>query len=157
MRIIPGAALLVVLVASLVLYRWLGPREVGPPRDFLELELLASDTEATGTCFSLNTVLIANSFSYSRGVVSWTANTDSTWSRRTETLEQGYGGQQHHWEVFTFERQGAAVAVIAHESSQDPAPSLQKAVDSLLEAPLERRSTRIERCASGARGYQPAS
>ncbi len=157
MRFIPGAVVGLVMAVAFLAYRSFGPSEPVPDRAFLELELAAADEAATGTCFSLNTVLIANTVGYSKAVISWHRVDADTWTRRSEEMVQGPRGPSHVWRSHTFQRENDRILLIAHDSAPGPVGTLKVAVDALLEAPRDRQSTRIDRCLNGGTGYAPKS
>jgi hypothetical protein len=155
MRFIPGTVLAIVTALAFLAFRLFGSNETTPPRDLLELELTAADREHTGTCYSLSTVLIANTVGYSNATVSWHQVDSDTWTRRSEEMVQSTRGPTHIWQSITFQREQARIAPIAHDSAPEPVPPLGMAIDRLLQAPIERGSTRIQRCLDGGTGYQP--
>jgi hypothetical protein len=155
MRFVPGMVVGLVFALAFVLYRTFGDTEAAPPRDFLELELAAADDQHTGTCYSLSTVLIANTVGYSNATISWHRVDRDTWTRRNEELLQSYAGPTVQWQSFTFKRENEQIVPIAHDAAPDPVPPLDVAIDRLLEAPIARRSTRIDRCLKGEVGYTP--
>jgi hypothetical protein len=155
MRFVPGTVLASVIVLAFLAYRLFGATDTAPPRDFLELELLAADNEHTGTCYSLSTVLIANTIGYSNATVSWHRVVPDTWTRRSEEMVQSTRGPTHVWQSITFRRENERILPVAHDSAPDPGPTLVDAIDQLLHAPIERGSTRVQRCLAGGASYTP--
>jgi hypothetical protein len=155
-KFLPGLVVAVLMVLAIVWSRSCGQTEDAPPREFTELELDAADAEATGTCYSLSTVLIANTYSGPRPVITWTKVSDSVWKRRGEGLNDANSGVQGAWWIeHTFERRDDRVILTDYESSDAREYTAQQVIDALLEAPIERRSTKVDRCINGGTGYKP--
>jgi hypothetical protein len=156
MKFLPGLVVAVLIVFAIVWSRSCGQTEDAPPREFTELELGAADAEATGTCYSLSTVLIANVYSGPRPVITWTRVSDTVWKRRYEGVHDANSGLQGAWWIeHTFEQRDPKVVLTGYESSDAREYTSQQVLDSLLEAPIERRSTQVDRCINGGTGYRP--
>ena len=152
MKALAGPAMLLVVFGGLAIYRGMS-KEDAPSRDFLELEFAGADSDHTGSCYSLSTVLIANGV-YGSTARTWKADGKDTWTLSLETVAQGYGGPVHEFQNLTFEKAGEQVRLKAVEASKGRPTDVAKNIDLLLEAPAGRRSTPVERCAAaGATGY----
>jgi hypothetical protein len=145
MRALAGPAMLLVIVGGFLAVRYTS-KEEGPSRDFTALEFADS-------CYSLDTVLIANRF-LSGASRTWTSPRDDAWTLKLDDIVQGNGGPVRMFQKFTFEKYGDQVRLVAMEASEGLDAEVAHNVDALLEAPNERRSTPIERCQKpGATGY----
>ena len=153
MKALAGPAMLLVIVGGLAIYRGSSKEEM-PSRDFLELELAGADAERSGSCYSLNTVLIANGV-FGGTTRTWKAAGEDRWTLGVEAVSQSYNGPVHDFQNFTFEKSGKQVRLTAVDASKGRPTDVEKNIDLLLEAPNDRRSTPVKRCAeSGASGYR---
>jgi hypothetical protein len=153
MRALAGPAMLLVMVGGITIYRGMS-KEDAPSREFLELELAGADTDQTGSCYSLSTVLIANGVSGGT-TRSWKSDGEDRWTLGVEAVSQAYNGPVHEFQNFTFEKTGDKVRLTAVDASEGRPTDIEKNIDSLLEAPDERHSTPVARCAgTGASGYR---
>src|SRR3954466_10628706 len=106
MRALAGPAMLLVMIGTFAAYRLTGADDT-PARNFTELELAAADSEHTGTCYSLSTVLIANGVNRNT-VRTWSrADNDDEWKLMLEDVVQGPNGPARVFQEFTFARHGA--------------------------------------------------
>jgi len=110
-----------------------------------------------GTCYSLNTVLIANG-ALGDTARSWSAPQGSRgdeWTLLLESVRQGYNGPEREFRKFTFRRHGEQVQLVSVDASKGHPTEVGAAIDDLLEAPHARRSTPVDRCSHpNASGYQ---
>jgi hypothetical protein len=144
--------MLLVIAGGFMFYR-LSSSDAAPPLEFTELEFAGGDNEHTGSCYSLNTVLIAN-----RGkggpVRTWTAPRDDAWTLMLEAVVQEHGGPVRWFQKLTFEKHDEQVRLVHVEASENFDTGLKYNIDGLLEAPKAFRSTPIDRCLTpGATGY----
>lgn len=148
--------MLLVVVGGFGLWKAMSRDDV-PSHQFMELELAAHDPPGTGTCYSLNTVLIAN------GALSDTARTWSApqgsrgdeWTLLMESVHQGYNGPVRDFQKFSFLRHGEQVQLVSVDASQGHPSEIGATIDELLQAPHARGSTPVDRCRlPNASGYQ---
>jgi len=95
MRPLAGPAMLLVMVGGFAIYKFMG-KDPTPPRAFTELELASADTEHTGTCYALSTVLVANGV-FGNAVRTWSApdeKNDDKWTLTVESVQQAQLGTQ---------------------------------------------------------------
>ena len=150
MRALAGASLLLVLVGGFGLYRFTAAPKT-PPREFLELEFAGADD--TGSCYALDTVIVANT-AFSGAMMEWKADGDDTWILSLEDVQNGGGGPTHVFQRYTFRADDDLAHLVYIEASKGQETDVVANIDSLLEAPNARRSTPVERCAEdGAEGY----
>jgi hypothetical protein len=151
MRALAGPVMLLVIVGGFGLHRALN-RPEGPSRDFLELELAGPEGQP-GSCYSLSTVLIANSV-FNDAVREWSAAGEQAWTLSFEDLHQGPDGPVSVFQRFTFERRDGMAHLTKVQATKGINTNLSDNLRGLLEAPNERRSTPVERCAlAGAQGF----
>jgi hypothetical protein len=154
MRALAGPAMLLVVVGGFGLYRALSAPE-GPPRDFLDRELAApdNDDDHAGTCFSLSTVIIANTMLGS-AQIGWTPEGDDTWTLSLEDVVRDSRGPVNVFQRFTFRQREDLIHLVAVEASRGQETDVTRTLDALLAEP-NRRSTPVDRCLeSGASGYR---
>jgi hypothetical protein len=152
--------MLLVIIGGFGVYRATQKPE-GPPREFLDLEFAGADAERTGSCYSLSTVLIANS-AFSNATREWTLVGDGeeeeeekSWRLAIEDLVEETGSPVHVFQRYTFERKDARVELVSVEVSEGQSISIKDHVDALLEAPNDIHSTPVERCRDpAAQGYE---
>jgi hypothetical protein len=153
MRALAGPAMLLVLVGGFGLYRLTSAPD-SPSRDFLDLELAGADEEQTGACYSLSTVIVANT-AFDTAALEWKPASDEGWTLSLDDLQHGTRGPTHVFQRFTFRQQGDQVHLVAVEASEGRNTQVNANIDALLVAPHERRSTPVDRCRGpGASGYQ---
>ena len=99
MRALAGPAMLLVIVGGFFAHRMLSKPE-GPPREFLDRELAGADVQRTGTCYSLSTVVIANTM-FSSAMLGWTAAGDDAWILAIEDVQHD-GAPVHVYQRFRF-------------------------------------------------------
>jgi hypothetical protein len=146
MRALAGPAMLLVVVGGFLTVRFLH-RDEGPPRKFTDLEFADS-------CYSLDTVLVANRF-FSSASRTWTSPREDAWTLKLDDVVQGYGGPVRTYQTYTFEKYDDQVRLVAMYASKGQEIDLAHNIDALLEVPNARHSTPIERCQQpGATGYQ---
>ncbi len=128
-----------------------------PSHEFMELELAAHEPAGIGTCYSLNTVLIAN------GALNDTARTWSApkgsrggeWTLLLEKVRQGFNGPVRDFQKFTFLRHGEQVQLVSVDAAQGHPTEVGATIDDLLQAPHAQNSTPVDRCRQpNANGYQ---
>ena len=148
--------MLLVVFGGFAWYRLAGAEDV-PARAFTELEFAASDSDHTGTCYALSTVLIANGVN-GNSVRTWNQpdkNNDGEWMLTLESVSHGPGGPAHVFQKFTFARHGEQIWLVAVDASRGLPTDIDPNIDRLLERPHELQSTPVDRCrATGVRGYQ---
>ena len=150
MRALAGPALLLVLVGGFGLYRFTAAPK-SPPREFLELEFAGADD--TGSCYSLDTVIVANLI-FSSAMKEWKADGEDTWILSLEDVQNGGNGPVHVFQRFTFRAEDELAHLVYVEASKGQDTDVVANIDSLLQAPNERRSTPTQRCShDGAEGY----
>ena len=156
MRALAGPAMLLVMFGGLAAYKFAGSRDT-PARSFTGLELAAADAGHSGTCYALDTVLIANGMN--RNIVrTWSRpdkKNDDEWQLMLEDVVQGSNGPVRVFQQFTFARHGEQLWLTDVEASEGINTDVARNVDRLLEGPHGMNSTPVDRCrGSGARGYQ---
>lgn len=145
MRALAGPAMLLVIVGGFLAVRYTSKDE-GPSRAFTALEFADS-------CYSLETVLVANRF-LSGASRTWTAPREDAWTLKLDDIIQGTGGPMRLFQKFTFEKYGDQVRLVAMEASEGLDTDVAHNVDALLSEPNDRHSTPVERCQRpGATGY----
>jgi hypothetical protein len=153
MRALAGPAMLLVMVGGFLIHRCVSKDEA-PPREFTELELAGADTDHTGSCYSLSTVLIANRTT-SGAARTWAKPRDGAWSLMLDAVTQGSGGPVRIFQKFTFEKSGEQVRLVDVEAATGMETGIKENVDELLEMPNALHSTPVDRCLRpGATGYQ---
>jgi hypothetical protein len=152
MRALAGPAMLLVVVGGALLYRTMS-REAAPSRDFTHLELAGPASDSPGTCYALDTVLIANGI-FGNASRTWTKQRDDEWTLTVEQVVQAYNGPAREFIAWTFEKAGERVRLAQSEASPGLPQERTASLDQLLEAPNTRHSTPVERCLeAGATGY----
>jgi hypothetical protein len=148
--------MLLVVVGGFALWKATASKDA-PSHEFMELELAAGGADSIGTCYSLNTVLIANG-ALNNTARTWTAPKGSRgaeWTLLLESVQQGYNGPTRDFRKFTFLRHGEQVQMVSVEASQGHPDAVGATIDDLLQAPHARRSTPVDRCRQpNADGYQ---
>jgi hypothetical protein len=153
MRALAGPALLLVVVGSFGLYKVMA-KPSAPPNDFLDLEFAGADSQRTGSCYSLSTVLVATT-AFLDVQRTWKLNEDDTWTLTLESLQYGQNGPAHVFQSFTFERHDDRVHLKSVSATKGVNTDVEDNIDALLEGPHDRRSTPIARCqGADASGYQ---
>ena len=102
MRALAGPAMLLVMVGGFLVYR-LTSEEDAPSRDFTALEFAGADDDHTGSCYSLDTVLITNR-ERRRSAHLDVAARGRLDAEGRERRWQGHGGPVHVFQEFTFEK-----------------------------------------------------
>ena len=152
MRALAGPAMMLVMVVGFVVYR-ASSKEEAPSREFLELEFAGADTDFTGSCYSLSTVLIAN-HPFGGEARTWTPTGEDAWTLLLEDVVQSNGGPSHVYQKFDFEKHDETVRLVAVETSKGLDSDLKRNIDELVTVPKARRSTPVDRCLEpGATGY----
>jgi len=145
MRALAGPAMLLVIVGGFLAVRYTS-RDDGPSQKFTGLEFADS-------CYSLRTVLTTNRF-LSSASRTWTTPRDDAWTLKLDDIVQGNSGPVRVFQIFTFEKYGDQVRLVAVEASKGFDTGIEHNVDELLEAPNERHSAPVDRCQDpGATGY----
>jgi hypothetical protein len=156
MRAFAGPAMLLVMFGALAAYRLAGSSD-SPARSFTELELAAADSEHTGTCYALSTVLIANGVN-GNTVRTWSRpdkKNDDEWQLMLEDVVQGSNGPVHVFQKFRFARHGEQLWLTGVDASEGIDTDVAHNIDRMLEGPHGMNSTPVDRCrGSGARGYK---
>jgi hypothetical protein len=159
MKSVAGPAMLLVIFGGFAVHQLTGRGDT-PARDFTGLELAAADPAHTGTCYALDTVLLASTFG-TNAVSTWTrpdADDDDRWTLRLENVQQGPNGPAHVFQEFSFRRIEDMIRLVNVEASGGISEDLRHNIDALLQGPHTMNSTPVERCqVSGATGYQFAS
>jgi len=151
MRALAGPAMLLVMVGGFLVFR-LTSKEDAPSRDFTALEFSGADADHTGTCYSLDTILIANR--QGDAVRTWTSPRDDVWTLKIENVVGGYSGPVHIFQTYTFEKHDQQVRLTSVDASKGLPTEIAQNIDTLLEGPKAWRSTPIDRCLEpGATGY----
>jgi hypothetical protein len=122
----------------------LSGRHSEAPPDYAALEMARADAAATGSCYSLATVLRANKLDApsSDAKVLWTMRVPGEWHLR---LQRGRA-----WREFWFVREGDIVLPFQYITSDDSDRTrLLNAVDSLLVASATNNLPKVSRCARG--------
>jgi hypothetical protein len=145
--------MMLVLVGGFLGYRMLSSEDA-PSRAFTALEFAGADEDHTGSCYSLDTVLITNRIG-SPAVRTWTTPGDDVWVLLVDDVIQGYGGPVRDFQKFTFEKHGDQVRLTSVDASKGRSVDVDENIDALIDAPKARRSTPIDRCLEpGATGYK---
>jgi hypothetical protein len=151
MRPLAGPAMLLVIVGGFAIHRFTTKPE-SPSREFLDRELAGADAVHTGSCYSLSTVIVANTVLGS-ALLSWAAAGDDAWVLTMEDV-QNHGGPVHVFQRFRFEAAGEQVRLVSVDASEGQNTDVDANIDALLSAPNERRSTPVDRCVDDdATGY----
>ena len=155
MRALAGPATLLVMFGALAAYKLMGSADT-PSRAFTGLELAAADSGHTGTCYALDTVLIANGLNRNT-VRTWSRpdkHNDGEWSLLLENVVQGSNGPVRVFQKFTFTRHGEQLWLTDVDASEGIPTGLGQNIDGLLNGPHGMKSTPVDRCrASNASGY----
>jgi len=148
--------MLLVIVGGFALYRHAQKPE-GPSREFLDTEFAGADVDRTGSCYSLSTVIIANS-AFTNATLEWKhagAEDEERWRLSIEELMNGGSTPVHVFQRYTFMRKGELVELVAVEASEGQSKVIKDHVDNLLEAPNGIHSTPVDRCKDpAATGYE---
>jgi hypothetical protein len=145
--------MLLVLIGGFGLHRALNKPD-SPSRDFLDLELAGADSDHTGACYSLSTVIVANT-AFSSAMLEWMPAGEDAWTLSMEDVVNAHGGPAHVFQRFTFRQRGEFVDLVSVEASEGQNTDVEANIDGLLQAPNERRSTPTDRCLEpGATGYR---
>jgi hypothetical protein len=153
MRPLAGPAMMLVLVVGFVGYRFLGADDA-PSRDFTALEFAGADEDHTGSCYSLDTVLVASRIG-SSAARTWTSPREDVWELLIDDVVQGNGGPVRVFSKYTFEKVDDQVRLISAEGSKGHSTDLEENIDGLINFPKSRGSTPIDRCLEpGATGYR---
>ena len=100
--------MLLVIVGGFVAFRLLS-KEAAPARAFTALEFAGADADHTGSCYSLDTVLVANR-AFNAATRTWTTPREGTWTLKLDDVIQGIGGPVRVFQTFTFEQHRLASA-----------------------------------------------
>ncbi|HEU4780794.1 MAG TPA: hypothetical protein VFS58_13010 [Steroidobacteraceae bacterium] len=153
MRPLAGPAMMLVLVGGYLIFR-LTSDEDAPSRDFTALEFAGADADHTGSCYSLDTVLIANRIG-STAVRTWTSTHEDAWTLLVDDIIQGTGGPVRDFQKFTFEKHSVQIRLTSVDASKGHPTDVGKNIDWLIDGPRARSSTPIDRCLEpGAAGYR---
>jgi hypothetical protein len=151
MRALAGPAMMLVMVGGFLVFR-LSSKGDTPSRDFTQLEFAGADAGHTGSCYSLDTILIANR--EGDAVRTWTSPRDDVWVLKIDNVVGGSGGPVRIFQILTFEKHGEQVRLTAVESSSENSTDVAENIDGLIGGSKARRSTPIDRCLEpGATGY----
>jgi hypothetical protein len=152
MRALAGPAMMLVLVGGFLVFR-LTSKDEAPSRDFTSLEFAGADADHTGSCYSLDTVLITNR--EGDALRTWTSPRDDAWTLKIENVVSGYSGPVRIFQTYTFEKHGERVRLTSMDASEGHPTDLSQNIDMLLDGPHARRSTPVDRCLEpGASGYR---
>jgi len=152
MRALAGPAMLLVMAGGYLVFR-LSTKEVAPLRDFTQLEFAGADQEHTGTCYSLDSVLIANR-ARADSTRTWVSPRKDVWTLKLDQIVQANGGPVRMFQEFTFERFDEQVRLTSIAASKGLPTDVGANIDMLIDAPHEMNSTPVDRCRTpGATGY----
>jgi hypothetical protein len=152
MRALAGPAMMLVLVGGFLAYRLMGSDDA-PSRDFTAMEFAGADEDHTGSCYSLDTVLVASRIG-SPAARTWTSPRKDVWVLLVDDVIQGNGGPVRVFEKFTFEKFGNQVRLTSVDASKGHSTDVDENIDGLINVPKARGSTPIDRCLEpGATGY----
>ena len=150
MRALAGPAMLLVVVVGATAYRSMS-KEDKPSREFTGLELSIPGQQ--GSCYSLETTLIANAL-FDKATRTWKKIDDRAWQLTAESVIQGYNGPTRQFSTLTFEKRGNAVELVKVEASPELPQDPLAALDELLTVPNSMHSTPVARCLEpGTSGY----
>lgn len=155
MKFVAGPAAIIVIVGGMAIYRWMQDDPPKPPPQFLDAELVATDEDETPTCFSLGVVLTANFALRHDLLPRWTAVSADKWRFQLDEIGGTGAEGAHAWFSYTFEKYGDQIFLDSVANSREDDPSVEAAMNELLRAPTEFKSTPVERCAKGGTGYKP--
>ncbi|HEY6124019.1 MAG TPA: hypothetical protein VIV63_05165 [Steroidobacteraceae bacterium] len=144
--------MMLVLVGGFVAFR-LFSKEEAPPRDFTALEFAGADASHTGSCYSLDTVLVANR-SGSDATRTWSSPRDDVWTLKLDEIYQGNGGPVRVFQIYTFEKDGDQARLTSVEASEGQSTDVNRNIDLLIKDSKALRATPVDRCLEpGATGY----
>jgi hypothetical protein len=151
MRALAGPAMLLVMVGGFLVFR-LASKEEAPSRDFTALEFAGADSGHTGSCYSLETILLVNrEGNPSR---TWTSPRDDAWTLGLDDVVQGHGGPIRIFQKFTFEEIDGLVRLTAVEASKGNRTDVELTIEQFVTVAKAQRSTPVDRCLEpGATGY----
>jgi len=151
MRALAGPAMLLVMVGGFLVFR-LTSKEEAPSRDFIALEFAGADSDRTGSCYSLETVLlVSREGNPSR---TWTSPREDVWTLELDDVVQGHGGPIRIFQTFTFEKVDELVRLTSVEASTGYLTGVEQNIDQFVRAAQAQRSTPVDRCLEpGATGY----
>lgn len=152
MRALAGPAMMLVLAGGFLAYRLMGSEDA-PSRDFTALEFAGADEDHTGSCYSLDTVLVASRIG-SPAARTWTSPREDVWVLLVDDVVQGNGGPVRVFQKYTFEKDGNQVRLTSVDGSKGQSTDVDENIDELVGTALARGSTPIDRCLEpGATGY----
>ena len=147
--------MLLVMVGGFLAMR-LSSKEVAPSHDFTKLEFAGADVDRNGTCYSLDTVLIANRI-VNDDSRTWVSPRKGVWTLKLDKIVQGYGGPERTFHEYTFEQFEEQVRLTSVEASKGLPTGTGENIDLLIDAPRLIHSTMVDRClVPGATGYKYA-
>jgi hypothetical protein len=148
MRPIAGPAALLAIVGIYLLHRAFGAHEPEPPQSFLDAELALNADATRGSCYALDTVLVADFALRPDLVRSWSTPARDSWQLRVEGVGGAPTEPQHFARIYRFEKHDGRVTLADVESEDSARPqSADAALQELLHGPKARHSTRIANCA----------
>jgi hypothetical protein len=147
-RPIAGPAALLAIVGVYLLHRAFGAHEPEPPRSFLDAELALNAEATRGSCYALDTVLVADFALRPDLVRSWSTPARDSWRLRIEGVGGAPNEPRHFARIYQFEKHDGRVTLAGVESEDSARPqSADDALQELLRGPKARHSTRIVNCA----------
>ena len=158
MRPVAGPAALLAIVSVYLLHRAFGAHEPEPPQSFLDSELALNADATRGSCYALDTVLVAD-FALRRDLVrSWSTPTRDSWQLRVEGMGGMPNAPQHFARLYRFEKHARRVTLADVESEDSARPqSTDAALEELLRGPTQRHSTRITDCVEASAPNDPSA
>ena len=138
MRLTSGIAVVTALSSLVAIYLVLASRHSDPPAEYSALELTRADAAATPSCYSLQSVLVANNLTGSARR-SWSTRVKDEWTLR---IDNG-----RDWRAYRFTRDGDLVVPSQVVSSDDlPQIGTQEAIDAWLKTAVDKQAAKVKRC-----------
>jgi len=138
MRLTSGIALLTVLSGGVAIYFVLSARHTDPPPEFAALELAQGGASTTPSCYSLQSVLVANNLT-GGAQRSWTTRVKDEWTLRVDNGRD--------WRTYRFARSDDLVVPMQVVSSDKlPQIGTQEAIDAWLAQAAAKHVAKVKRC-----------
>lgn len=139
MRLSSGVAVLTAITAVAAIYFVFTSRHADPPTEYTALELATVGAATTPSCYSLQSVLVANNLA-GGAKRSWSERVRNEWTLR---IDNG-----RDWRTYRFTREGDLVVPTQVVSSDKlPQISTDEAIDAWLAAAAARNAPKMARCA----------
>jgi hypothetical protein len=134
-----AGALLGALAAAIAIYYFVfAQRLSNPPPAFAALEITTAGATTTPTCYSLNSLLVANGLAGDAPRV-WTERVKDEWTLRV--------GRKSTWRTYRFVRENDMVLPMQVVSSDDlPQISMEHVMDQWVKLAKEKNAPRVGRC-----------